>query len=41
MKKYNENVELSYLMYLVANNLYRYVEFQKFFANGLNGKKII
>ena len=39
MKKYNKNVELSYLMYLVANTLYRSVVFQKFSANGLNGKK--
>ena len=33
MKNYNKNIELSYLMYLDANNLYGWAMFQKLPVN--------
>ena len=38
-KNYDKNIELSYLMYLDANNLYGWAMFQKLFVNGFKWKK--
>ena len=40
MKNYNKNIELSYLMYLDANNLYGWAMFQKLPVNGFKWKKM-
>ena len=40
MKNYNKNIELSYLMYLDANNLYGWAMFQKLTINGFQWKKM-
>ena len=40
MKNYNKNIESSYLMYLVANNLYGWAMFQKLPVNGFKWKKM-
>ena len=40
-KNYDKNIELSYLMYLDANNLYGWAMFQKLFVNGFKWKKIL
>ena len=39
IKNYNKNIELSYLMYLDANNLYGQAMFQKLPVNGFKSKK--
>ena len=41
MINYNKNIELSYLVYLDANNLYRRVMFQKLPVNGFKWEKNI
>ena len=40
MKNYNKNIELSYFMYLDANNLYGWAMFQKLPVNGFKWKKM-
>ena len=40
MKNYDKNIELSYVMYLDANNLYGWVMFQKIPVNGFKWKKM-
>ena len=39
MKNFNKNIELSYLMYLDANDLYGSAMFQKLAANGFKWKR--
>ena len=39
-KNYNKNIELSYLMYLDANNLYGWTIVQELPVNGFNWKKM-
>ena len=39
-KNYNKNIELSYLMYLAANNLYGWTIVQELPVNGFNWKKM-
>ena len=39
MKDYDKNIESSYLMYLVANNLYGWGMSQKLHVNGFKWKK--
>ena len=41
MKNYDEGIELLYLMYLDANNLYGCAMFQKLPVNGFKWKKCI
>ena len=41
MKNYNKNIQLSYLMYLGANNFYGWAMFQKLHLNGFKWKKNI
>ena len=38
MKNYNRNMELSYLIYLYATNLYGWARFQKLPENGFKWK---
>ena len=40
MKNYDKNIELSYVMYLDANNMYGWVMFQKIPVNGFKWKKM-
>ena len=40
MKNYNRNIELSFLMYLDANNLYGWAMLQKLPADGFKWKKM-
>ena len=39
-KNYNKNIELLYLIYLDANNLYGWIIFQELPVNGFNWKKM-
>ena len=41
MNNYNENIELSCLMYIDANNLYSWAMFQKLPVNGFKWKRCI
>ena len=40
LENYDKNIELSYLMYLDASNLYGWVMFQKLLVNGFKWKKM-